>query len=276
MLWIACKRGLWIGRTLWQFLVLQTAEGLLNHWLGGFCIEITYDDKCHIVRHIPCVVEFDEFAEAWVLQVLWQTNHIALVWVTSIEFAHQLFAHVGVRIILVHIILLKHVLQLCLESTIYRVNHTVREDGQPLVHAGSRERVVIYRHIVAGTSVHACSTDSVEQYEEVLYRSVFSGFDRCFVDLGGEFSTLCLIGSLCILIVEANNLLVVGFLFLPIECTDFLCTLEEHMFQVVSQTSIFCWFVHCTCTHGHIARYVRLVVIFPEHNGQTIIQFIFG
>ena len=157
-----------IGRTCRQFFRLQTSESLSDHRLGGLGIEVSDDDERHVVRYVPCVVELNQTRETRVLEVLGQTDDVTLVRRTFVDILHKLLLRLGRRVVGVHVVLLEHVLQLCLESTEDRVDETVGEDRQPAVHLCSRERVVVRREVVRRIGVHALSTDEVEHVEEIL------------------------------------------------------------------------------------------------------------
>ncbi len=61
------KRGVRIGGTSGQLLGLQAAESLLNHRFSLLGIEVADQDKCHIIRHIPSIIELNQFAQTRVL-----------------------------------------------------------------------------------------------------------------------------------------------------------------------------------------------------------------
>ena len=161
-----------ITLALGQVFRLQTTEGLRYHRLRALRVEVAHEDKRHVVGHIPCVVEINQFAQTWVLQVLGQTNHIALVGAAGVQLAEQLLTDMRLHIVLVHVVLLKHILQLRLESTEDGVNQTVGEDGQPLVHVRRGERVVVASHVVRREGIHTRGADTVHQDEEVLASSI--------------------------------------------------------------------------------------------------------
>ncbi len=268
------KRGVRIGGASGQLFGLQAAECLLNHRLGLFRIEITDQYQCHVVRHVPSVVEFNQLAQTRIFQVFRQTDHISLVGVPCVDFGEQVLADVRLHIVLIHIVFLEHVLQLGLERTEYRVNQTVRVDGQPLVHVRSGERVVVAGHVVARERIHARRSDSVEQHKEVLHGGVFGFFHRGLVDFRGQLRTHFRVGSLCVLVVEFYYLFVVGLFFLPVECADALCALEKHVLQVVCQSGVFFRLVDRACADGYVARHIGLVVVFPQQNGHSVCQFV--
>ena len=82
------------------------------------------------------------------------------------------------------------------------------------------------------------------------------------------------IGGIAVLVVQSDDGVVDGFFFLPVERTDTLRTLEEHVLQVVCQTGVLLRFVHSTRTNYYVARYVRCVVIFPKKDSETIFQLV--
>ena len=167
---VAGERNLRIGRTLRQCFRLQTTEGLSNHRFGLLGIEITNDDQRHVVRHIPRVVELDQFGQTRVLEVLGQTDHVTLVRRSFVDILVELFLHLGRGVVGVHIVLLEHVLQLGLEGTEHRVNETIGEDSQPTIHLSSREGVVVCREIIGGEGVDTLCSDEVEQHKEIFQR----------------------------------------------------------------------------------------------------------
>ena len=241
---LAGKLYLRIRRTSRQFLRLQTRESLRNHRFGDLSIEVTHDDKRHVIRHIPSVVELNQSRQTRVLEVLRKTDDITLVRATFVDILHELLIHLRRRVVGIHVILLEHVLQLCLEGTEDRVDETIGEDGQPTVHLSCRERVVICRQVIRRIGIHALRTDEVEHVEEVLGRRDLRFAHRNLIDLRSQLLANFRVRSLAVLVVERDDGVVHRFFCLPIECTDALRALEEHMLQIVRQTCIFSRFIH--------------------------------
>ena len=253
---------------------MQTSEGLGDHRFGGLGIEVTDDDERHVIRHVPGVVELNQTRETRVLEVLGQTDHVTLVRRTFVDILHELFLRLGRGVVGVHIVLLKHVLQLRLESTEDRVDETIGEDRQPAIHLCSREGVVVRRKVKRRISVHTLGTDEIEHVEEIFGRRDLRLTHGALVDLGGELLTDFRIGSIAVLVVQSDDRVIDRFLFLPVEGADTLCALEEHVLQIVRQTGVLCRFVHGTCANYYIARYIRCIVVFPQKHSETVFQLV--
>ena len=271
---IACKAHLLIGLALRDSMIHETAEGLLNEGLGSLCIEVTYDDKRHVRGHIPSVVKLNQLAQAGVLQMLGLTNYRQFVRVTLIELLEERVLHLRVGVVRIHIVLLKHVFKLSLERTENGINQTLREDGEPFLHLISGEGVVVARHVVRGVCVYALRTDTIEQIKEVLGSAILRSLHRFLVDARSQLLAYSGVGSLCILVIEDYDRVIKWFLFLPIDSTNLLGALKEHMLQIVSKTRVFARFINSTCTRYNIAFYVGLIMIFPQDNGEAVIQFV--
>ena len=242
---------------------MQTAEGLCNHRLRALGIEVTHNDERHVVWHIPCVVELNQARQTRVLEVLRQTDHVTLVRRTFVHILHQFLLCLRRRFVGVHVVLLKHVLQLSLERTEHRINQTVGEDRQPAVHLCCWERVVVRREVIGRVSVHTLGTDEVQHVEEIFGRRDLRFTHGAFVDLRSELLTYFRIGGIAVLVVERDDRVIDRFLFLPVKGADTLCALEEHMLQIVCQTGVLCRFVHCSGAYYYVARYIRRIVVFP-------------
>ena len=253
---------------------MQTSEGLGDHRFGGLGIEVSDDDERHVVRHVPGVVELNQTTQTRVLEVLGQTDDVTLVRRTFVDILHELFLRLGRGVVGVHIVLLKHVLQLRLESTEDRVDETIGEDRQPAVHLCSREGVVVRRKVKRRISVHTLGTDEIEHVEEIFGRRDLRFTHGALVDLGSELLTDFRIGSIAVLVVQSDDRVIDRFLFLPIKCANTLRTLEEHMLQVVRESGVLGRFVHSSGANYYIARYIRCIVVFPEKNSETIFQLV--
>ena len=195
--------------------------------------------------------------------MLRQTDDIALVRVTLVQFAHEEVANLRLHVVLVHVVLLEHVLELSLESTEDRLVQTIGEDGQPFEHLVSGEMVVVASHVIRGEGIHIRSTDTVEEGKEILGGRVLRCLEAGAVDTGDERVALYGIRGLRVLVIETDDLLVERFLFLPIQRTDTLRTLEEHVLQVVRETGTLGRFVDSSGANGYVTLYVRLVMVFP-------------
>ena len=195
--------------------------------------------------------------------MLRQTDHVTLVRTTGIDIGKQLFLNLRRRLVRIHVILLKHVLQLRLEGTEDRVNQTIREDRQPAVHLRCRERVVVRRQVIRRVGIHTFGTDQVQQHEEILQGRNLRLTHGCLVNLFLQSFTHLRIGSITILIVQRDDRVIDRFLCLPIQCTDTLGTLEEHMLQIVSKSCVLGRFIYGTGTYYYISGNVRLVMVFP-------------
>ncbi len=122
--------------------------------------------------------------------------------------------------------------------------------------------------------VHALGTDEIEHVEEILSRRDLRFTHGALVDLGSELLTDFRIGGIAVLVIQSDDRVIDRFLFLPVERTDTLRTLEEHVLEVVCQTGVLLRFVHSSGANYYVARYVRCVVIFPEKNSETIFQLV--
>ena len=111
-------------------------------------VKVTYQYQSHIVGYIPRIEELNEFAQSRVLQVFGFANDVALVCMTFVDGCHQFVLLLRAYIACIHIVLLKHVLQLCLEGAEDGVLHSVGVDGQPFVHLVCRERAGVAGHVV--------------------------------------------------------------------------------------------------------------------------------
>ena len=78
--------------------------------------------------------EIDELAQFGVLEVLRIADDIALVRCTFVSLAVDKLRHVLAVVVGIHVVLLKHVLQLRLESTENGVRQTIRIEGEPTLH----------------------------------------------------------------------------------------------------------------------------------------------
>ena len=260
---IAGKAYFLIGFALGDSVIHKTAESLLNEGLGSLSIEVTYDDKRHVRGHIPSVVKLNQLAQARVLQMLRFTDYREFVRVTLIELLEEGVLHLRVGVVRIHIVLLKHVFKLSLERTEHGINQTLREDGEPFLHLISGEGIVVARHVVRGVCVYALRTDTIEQVKEVLGSAILRSFHRLLVDARSQLLTNSGVGSLCILIVENHDRVIKWFLFFPIDSTNLLGALEEHVLQIVSETGVFTRFINSTCASHYITFYIRLVMVFP-------------
>ena len=130
---------------------------------------------------------------------------------------------------------------------------------------------MVSRQIIRCIGVHTLCTDEVEHVAEILGRGDLCLAHGALVDLRSQLLAYLRVGSLAILVVKRNNRIIDWFLFLPIQCTDTLRSFEEHMLQIVSQTCVLCRFIYCSGANHYVARYIRLVVVFPQHNRQAVV-----
>ena len=267
--------GIGIGSTLWQFRRTQPTESLFNHRFGGLGVKITDNDKRHIIRHIPGVVEFYQFTQTRILQVFRFADDVTLVRMPFVEFLKQMVTHLRLQVVGIHIIFLEHVLQFCLESAEYRFVQTVGEDSQPFEHLVSGERVVIASHVITGEGIDAGGTYAIHQGKEILCGAHFRFFNGSTIDLLNNCVPLHLIGCFSQKVIQTDDFFVIRFLFLPIQGTDTLCTFEKHVLQIMRQAGILLRLINSTCADSHIACDIRLVMVFPKKNGETIRQRVF-
>ena len=130
---------------------------------------------------------------------------------------------------------------------------------------------MVCRQVIGRIRVHTFCTNQVEQHKEVLQRRDLSLTHRSLVDLCSQLLTYFGVGRLAVLVIEVNDCVIDGFLFLPIQGTNLLCTLEEHVLQIVCQTGVFCRFIHCTCANYYVTGNIRLVVVFPQHYSEAVV-----
>ena len=271
---IAFEANHFVLTALGQLFRLQTRERLLNHRLGGLCVEVAHENQCHVVGHIPCVVELNQFGETRVLQVLGFADDVTLVGVTFVNHLHGLLLPLRRGLVGVHVILFEHILQLSLERTEYGVNQSVRENGQPAIHLSRREGVMISRQVVAGEGVDALGTNTVQQVEEILRSRNLGLAHGALVDLRSKLLAYLRICSVGKLVIKRYDRIIDRFFCLPVHSANTLRAFEEHVLQIMCQTRVFCRLVDSACTNHYVTGYIRLVVVFPQHNSQTVIQFV--
>ena len=132
-------------------------------------------------------------------------------------------------VVRVHIILLKHILQLGLESTENGINQSVRIQRQPAFHLISRKAIVVEGHVVTRSGIQSLTTDGLNQIAELVRSTVLRSETALLVDFELHLFTGFRVTRHGQRIIQRNHFLVVRFLFLPIQRTDLICALEEHM-----------------------------------------------
>ena len=255
-----------------QRLGLHASEDLLNERLHLLGMEVTDEDKCHVIRHIPRIEELDELTHLGVLEILRITDDVPLVRGTFACFGSNELIHMLAVIVGVHVILLEDVLQLGLERTEDRIRQTIGIERKPTLHLVSRETVVIERVVIRGSGIEAFTTDGLNQVRELIGSSILSSEDTLFVDF--ELNSIAFLGIIRHRegVVEGDDMLVIGFLFLPIERAHTVGAFEEHVLQIVSQTGRCLRFVNRTGTSDGSSKHIGQVLVFPEHDGEPIVQ----
>ena len=122
---------------------------------------------------------------------------------------------------------------------------------------------MIIGHVITGSRVESFSTDELNEVRELVRSVILRRQPTLLVDLELDSLTLIGISGHGERVIESNNMLVVRFLLLPIECANRLGTLEEHMLEVVGKARSRGRFINRPCAGDGSTEHIGLVMILP-------------
>ena len=171
--------------------------------------------------------------------------------------------------------LFEYVFHFCLEFAKNGALEVVAIEFQPILHLIGRERIVVNRLVEIGISVQSCTSCRLNK-RRVL--RTLTDFRRCHREFVYLFCQLVSFGfvffrvfQFCLFVIELDNLLVHRLFLRPVESTYFLRTLEQHVFEIVSQTRKICRFVDRTCSYGNLSVNIGYIFINPQIYLHTVL-----
>src|SRR5690606_867389 len=166
-----------------------------------------------------------------------------------------------------------HHFQLGVEQAEYRIDKTAGFQFSPLLQAVGGQTYLVYGFFMPGVRVQATGAHAVVELVDFVGNSVLRSLLGNTVDLGINFSTAGRIGFTEMLLVEVLDLLQIGTLGLVVQRTQLAVTLEQQVFEVVSQTGRISRILLAAGSYRDLRIKARLLVIAGQIHTQAVIQF---
>ena len=163
-----------------------------------------------------------------------------------------------------------------MEKAENRVAETFGVYIEPFVELVRREGVVVNCLLKRGVSIYAFTANFLEQFINFVWNSVVRSSKRKLVYLFLDFETLCFIGSGPKLVVAAANAVEVKLLFLPVDGSNFVGSLEHHMLKVVGNTGCIFRVVYASGFNNNSTKHLGGSVVFVKEYGKPVAELMRG